>query len=92
MRNEHYKSATCVTLISVALFLAACPTTNLYTREDQTSNAVKGAAIGAAAGAAVGLITGGDSAERKKRALILAGVGTIAGSGVGYYMHFLDGV
>ena len=73
-----------VTLIS---FLAtACTTLDPYTREEKTSNAAKGAAIGAAAGAAVGLISGDDSAERKKRALILAGVGALAGGGIGYYM------
>jgi outer membrane protein OmpA-like peptidoglycan-associated protein len=90
MRNEYYKSAKGMMLISLvlvmALILSACTTTNPYTREDQTSNAAKGAAIGAATGAVVGLITGDDSAERKKRALILAGVGAVAGGGVGYYM------
>ncbi|MFW2404187.1 MAG: OmpA family protein [Gammaproteobacteria bacterium] len=73
-----------ITLIS---FLAtACTTLDPYTQESKTSNAAKGAAIGAAAGAAVGLISGDDSAERKKRALILAGVGALAGGGIGYYM------
>ncbi|MGI9344171.1 MAG: OmpA family protein [Gammaproteobacteria bacterium] len=69
-----------------ALLTTACTTLDPYTREEKTSNAAKGAAIGAAAGAAVGLITGDDSAERKKRALILAGVGAVAGGGIGYYM------
>ena len=73
--------------VSLAAFLVtACTTLDPYTREEKTSNAAKGAAIGAAAGAAVGLITGDDSAERKKRALILAGVGALAGGGIGYYM------
>ncbi len=67
-----------ITLIS---FLAtACTTLDPYTQESKTSNAAKGAAIGAAAGAAVGLISGDDSAERKKNALILAGVGALAAS------------
>lgn len=70
----------------VMLLLTSCTTLDPYTREEKTSNAAKGAAIGAAAGVAVGLLTGDDSAERKKRALILAGVGAIAGGGVGYYM------
>jgi len=69
-----------------ALLTTACTTLDPYTREEKVSNAAKGAAIGAAAGAAVGLITGDDSAERKKRALILAGVGAVAGGGIGYYM------
>ena len=46
----------------------------------------EGAAIGAAAGVAIGLITGSDSSERKKRALILGGAGALTGAGVGYYM------
>ena len=86
MRKPNYKTAVSMMLISVVLLLSACTTLDPYTREEKTSNAVKGAAIGAAAGAAVGLITGDDSAERKKRALILAGVGAVAGGGVGAYM------
>lgn len=69
-----------------AFLVTACTALDPYTREEKTSNATKGAAIGAAAGAAVGLISGDDSAERKKRALILAGVGALAGGGIGYYM------
>jgi outer membrane protein OmpA-like peptidoglycan-associated protein len=72
--------------ILVAFLVSSCTTLDPYTREQKTSNATKGAAIGAATGAAVGLISGDDSAERKKRALILAGVGAVAGGGVGYYM------
>ncbi|MGB5290333.1 MAG: OmpA family protein [Lysobacterales bacterium] len=66
--------------------LSACTTLDPYTREEKTSHAVKGAAIGAAVGVAAGLITGDDSKERKKRALIMGGVGAIAGGGVGVYM------
>lgn len=68
----------------IAIFTAAsCTTVNPYTRETQTSKAVKGAGIGAAAGAVAGLLTKGDKLEN---ALIGAGVGAIAGGGVGYYM------
>ncbi|MGB7453616.1 MAG: OmpA family protein [Lysobacterales bacterium] len=75
-------------VISIAsvVGLGACTTLDPYTREEKTSNAAKGAAIGAAVGVATGLITGDDSKERKKRALILGGVGAIAGGGVGVYM------
>ena len=73
-------------LMLITVFTGACTTLDPYTREEKTSNATKGAAIGAATGAAVGLITGDDSAERKKRALILAGVGAVAGGAVGHYM------
>lgn len=71
---------------TAVLVLSACTTLDPYTREEKTSNVTKGAAIGAAAGAAVGLITGDSSAERKKRALILGGVGAVAGGSVGFYM------
>jgi len=68
------------------LTLSGCTTLDPYTRDEKTSNAAKGAAIGAATGIAIGLITGDDSAERKKRALIMGGVGAVAGGAVGYYM------
>jgi len=84
------KSSHCKTVIAVAalttVFVSACTTLDPYTGEEKTSNATKGAAIGAAAGVAVGLITGDDSAERKKRALILGGVGALSGAAVGNYM------
>jgi outer membrane protein OmpA-like peptidoglycan-associated protein len=75
-----------LTTFVVLSALTACTTLDPYTREEKTSNAAKGAAIGAAAGVAVGLISGDDSSERKKRALILGGVGALSGAGVGYYM------
>jgi outer membrane protein OmpA-like peptidoglycan-associated protein len=68
------------------MVLMSCTTLDPYTQEQKLSNASKGAAIGALSGVAVGLITGDNSAERKKNALILAGIGGIAGGGVGYYM------
>lgn len=66
--------------------LTACTTLDPYTQEQKTSNVSKGAAIGAAAGVVAGLITGDDSSERKKRALILGGIGAVGGAGVGAYM------
>ncbi len=75
-----------VSVVLVAAVVASCTTLDPYTREEKTSSATKGAAIGALAGAAVGLISGDNSAERKKRALILAGVGALAGGAVGNYM------
>lgn len=82
LRRKTLLAAAVMALLAVT----SCTTLDPYTREEKTSNAAKGAAIGAAAGVAVGLITGSDSRERKKRALILGGVGAIAGGGVGYYM------
>jgi outer membrane protein OmpA-like peptidoglycan-associated protein len=79
--------ATRSCLLAVAtMVLMSCTTLDPYTREEKVSNVSKGAAIGALSGVAVGLITGDDSAERKKNALILAGVGGVAGGAVGYYM------
>ncbi|NND54608.1 MAG: OmpA family protein [Gammaproteobacteria bacterium] len=85
MNRLSMKSAGVLT-ISALVVLSGCTTLDPYTREEKTSNATKGAVIGAAAGAVVGLITGDDSKERKKRALILGGVGAITGGGVGAYM------
>jgi outer membrane protein OmpA-like peptidoglycan-associated protein len=73
-------------LLGACLAVAGCQTTDPYTGEQKTSNTTKGAAIGAGVGAAIGLITGDSSSERKKRALILAGAGGLAGGAVGNYM------
>ncbi|MES9849192.1 MAG: OmpA family protein, partial [Candidatus Thiodiazotropha sp.] len=45
-----------------------------------------GAMIGAVAGAVLGIATSKDKKKRKERALKGAGIGAIAGGGVGYYM------
>lgn len=77
----------------VAALASGCQymqTTDPYTGEQKVNKTTKGAAIGAAAGAAVGLITGNDSADRKKKALIFAGVGALAGGAVGNYMDRQD--
>ncbi len=81
MRNPFIRMLSVSTLVVFAA--TACTTVNPYTRETQTSKAVKGAGIGAAAGAVAGLLTKGDKLEN---ALIGAGVGALAGGGVGYYM------
>ncbi len=70
----------------VVTMVAGCTTINPYTRDTQTSKATKGAAIGAATGAVIGLLTGDNSHERRKRALIGAGIGGLTGGGIGYYM------
>lgn len=71
--------------LPVGLAMSGC-TTNPYTGEKQAGKVGYGAAIGAVAGAAIGLATGHDAKSRRKNALIGAGVGGIAGGGVGYYM------
>ena len=73
-------------LLSSTLLITGCQTIDPYSREQKTASATKGAAIGAIAGAVVGIATGDDAKERRKRALIGAGVGGLAGGGVGYYM------
>ncbi|HEX7062894.1 MAG TPA: OmpA family protein [Woeseiaceae bacterium] len=80
---------TIALILSTALAtfaLAGCQTLDAYTQQQKTSSATKGAAIGAAAGAVAGLISGDDAVERRQHALILAGVGALAGGAVGYYM------
>jgi outer membrane protein OmpA-like peptidoglycan-associated protein len=68
---------------AVVLVLASgCQTLDPYTGERKTSNATKGAAIGAATGAAGAAIISG----KRKNVLLAAGIGALAGGGVGYYM------
>jgi len=73
-------------LLAIGMGLSGCQTMNPYTDEKQTSNATKGAAIGAASGALLGIVTSDEKKDRMERALIGAGIGAIAGGGVGYYM------
>lgn len=73
-------------VLMLALMLTSCTTINPYTGDTQTSKATKGVAIGVGIGVLAGIISGDDSRERRKRALIGAGIGAIAGGGVGYYM------
>ena len=68
------------------LGIAGCETLDAYTQESKTSSTAKGAMIGAAAGAVAGLVSGDDAVERRQRAMILAGVGALAGGAVGNYM------
>jgi outer membrane protein OmpA-like peptidoglycan-associated protein len=73
-------------LLVVAVATSACTTLDPYTREEQPARAQRNALLGAAAGAVAGLITGDSSMERKKRAIVGAGIGALAGGGVGAYM------
>lgn len=69
-----------------SLTLTSCQTANPYTREGQQAKATTGALIGGLLGAGIGALSGGDSTERKQRALLGAGVGALAGGGIGAYM------
>lgn len=81
------RSAKIILAMTVmTVFVGGCKTLDAYTRDEKTSSATKGALIGAAAGVVVGLMTGDDAVERRQHALILAGVGALAGGSIGYYM------
>lgn len=69
-----------------ATFLAAC-STDPYTGEQKISNTAVGATAGALLGTATGLVIGKTtSASTRKSMLIGAGLGALAGGGVGLYM------
>jgi outer membrane protein OmpA-like peptidoglycan-associated protein len=75
------------TLIGAMLaVLAGCYALDPYTQEREVSKTTKGAVIGGITGAVAGILTGDDSRERRKRALVGAGVGALAGGAVGNYM------
>ena len=71
--------------VGIAVIVTGCQTLDPYTREERACRATEGALIGAAAGAVVGLVSGDDAVERRQRALILAGVGALAGGAIGNY-------
>ncbi|MDQ2068731.1 OmpA family protein [Natronospira sp. AB-CW4] len=76
-------------LAVAALFtigLAACTTLDPYTGEEQRARATTGTVIGAVSGAILGAATASDRRERKRRMLIGAGLGGLAGGTVGAYM------
>ena len=86
MNGKSRVGALTAAAVAATIVLSGCETLDPYTGESQTSKATKGAIIGAVSGAVVGLVSGDDSVERRKRALIGAGVGALAGGAVGYYM------
>jgi outer membrane protein OmpA-like peptidoglycan-associated protein len=84
MNMKSLAIAAVAALTTVAI--GGCETLDAYTQESKTSSTAKGAMIGAAAGAVAGLVSGDDAVERRQRAMILAGVGALAGGAVGNYM------
>lgn len=82
------KTHLLVITLSSALSFSACTTFDPYTGEEKTSNTAKGAGIGAGAALVLSYLSNKDkrSGERNKRMLRDAGIGAIAGGGVGYYM------
>jgi outer membrane protein OmpA-like peptidoglycan-associated protein len=81
------KTIIAICAISI-LVLSGCQTFDPYTGEQKTSATVKGAGIGAGVGAVLAYLTNQnkDSKTRKRKILQAAGIGAIAGGGVGYYM------
>jgi outer membrane protein OmpA-like peptidoglycan-associated protein len=82
-RKMHRNIQTISLLLGSVFILQAC-STDPYTGEKKVSNTAIGAAIGAAAGAVGGVIVGGSN--KRKAVLIGAGIGTVVGGGVGFYM------
>ena len=71
--------------VLAAFGLAAC-STDPYTGESKLSNTAIGAAGGAIVGGVAGAIIGKGDKGSRKAALIGAGIGTLAGGGIGLYM------
>ena len=70
--------------ISVTL-IAGCATTDPFTGEQEMNKTSQGALWGALGGALLGAATAGKK-DRQAKILRLAGIGAIAGGGVGLYM------
>nr|WP_202899719.1 glycine zipper domain-containing protein [Kordiimonas gwangyangensis] len=79
-----HRNMKTISLLLGSVFIVQACTTDPYTGEKKVSNTAIGAAIGAAAGAVGGVIVGGSN--KRKAALIGAGIGTVVGGGVGFYM------
>ncbi|MEO0327171.1 MAG: OmpA family protein [Pseudomonadota bacterium] len=78
-----------VIVLSAALAVASCSsTTDPLTGRQQVNNTAAGAGIGAAIGAVGGLLIAKDKSgsDKRKSALIGAGIGALVGGGVGAYM------
>lgn len=68
-----------------ALMLTAC-TSDPYTGQQKVSNTAIGAGTGAALGAIGGLIVGKNSGAKTRNAVLIgAGIGALAGGGIGVY-------
>lgn len=78
-----------ITSLSIATLLAtaACTTTDPYRTTPNRNNTGTGAIAGALGGAVLGYLTNTSNGEQgRKNALIGAGIGALAGAGVGQYM------
>lgn len=76
-----------VIALTAAAFLAAGCTTNPYTGEQQLSRTAIGAGTGAVLGTAAGALLGTTTNVKTRKAMLIgAGIGALAGGGVGLYM------
>ena len=78
--------------LASAAVLSACATGGSYVQSDPYGNPTqqqnrtgKGALIGTAIGVAAGLLSGDNAVERRQRAMVGAGIGALAGGGIGAY-------
>ncbi|MFT5083668.1 MAG: outer membrane protein OmpA-like peptidoglycan-associated protein [Lentisphaeria bacterium] len=74
-----------ILVLSSALALTACMSTDPYTGEQKTSNTAKGAGIGAVTGALIGAATSSKK-DRDKGIITGAVAGAALGGGIGFYM------
>ena len=78
-----------IIFLAATLALASCSnTTDPLTGKPQVNNTAAGAGIGAAVGAIGGLLIAKDKSgsDKRKSALIGAGIGALVGGGIGAYM------
>lgn len=82
------KQLLVITFLFTLGTITGCQTYDAYTGEQKVSNTAKGAGIGAGIGAVLAYVANQDASSktRKRRILQAAGIGAIAGGGVGYYM------
>jgi hypothetical protein len=83
MKLRSRKTGVAVVCSAILILIAGC-TTNPFTEEEEVSKTGKGAMIGGAGGAVIGVISGST-----QTALIAAGIGALAGGGVGVPGEFL---
>ena len=88
MKKESMKKVIIAISFASITALTGCTTFDAYTGEEKTSNTAKGAGIGAGIAGVISFLANKDksSAERNRRVLRDAGIGAVAGGGVGYYM------
>ncbi|WP_119394937.1 OmpA family protein [Salinibius halmophilus] len=84
MRIKSFIAAATIAAFSTATMVGC--TTNPYTGERQASKGATLGIIGGAVGAVIGAAVAKTPEERKKAALIGAGIGGVAGGSVGIYM------